>query len=130
MMRGIGTIDGIAAQSTAGVADVVDFINAYHALGYVECEAMLPVTAPNDRSGLLERVANRCATDAREVFCPVLLTDPGRVTILPRLSGAIAQLGERYNGIVEVAGSIPAGSTRLGPILRSDFPRFRCVPIV
>src|SRR5690348_4839859 len=25
--------------------------------------------------------------------------------------GAIAQLGERYNGIVEVAGSIPAGST-------------------
>ena len=26
--------------------------------------------------------------------------------------GAIAQLGERYNGIVEVAGSIPAGSTR------------------
>src|SRR5690606_11640156 len=27
--------------------------------------------------------------------------------------GAIAQLGERYNGIVEVAGSIPAGSTRL-----------------
>ena len=26
--------------------------------------------------------------------------------------GAIAQLGERYNGIVEVAGSIPAGSTK------------------
>ena len=25
--------------------------------------------------------------------------------------GAIAQLGERYNGIVEVGGSIPPGST-------------------
>ena len=25
--------------------------------------------------------------------------------------GAIAQLGERYNGIVEVSGSIPLGST-------------------
>ncbi len=25
--------------------------------------------------------------------------------------GAIAQLGERYNGIVEVRGSIPRGST-------------------
>ena len=27
--------------------------------------------------------------------------------------GAIAQLGERHNGIVEVAGSIPAGSTNI-----------------
>ena len=27
------------------------------------------------------------------------------------LGGAIAQLGERYNGIVEVSGSIPLGST-------------------
>jgi hypothetical protein len=26
--------------------------------------------------------------------------------------GAIAQLGERYNGIVEVVGSIPIGSTK------------------
>jgi hypothetical protein len=26
-------------------------------------------------------------------------------------NGAIAQLGERYNGIVEVRGSIPLGST-------------------
>ena len=31
--------------------------------------------------------------------------------------GAIAQLGERYNGIVEVSGSIPLGSTNL-PINR------------
>ena len=30
--------------------------------------------------------------------------------------GAIAQLGERYNGIVEVVGSIPIGSTKQGNI--------------
>jgi hypothetical protein len=56
MMSGTGTIDEIAAQSRAGIADVVDFINAYNALGHVECEAHLPVTSPGDRSGLLERV--------------------------------------------------------------------------
>jgi hypothetical protein len=56
MMRGTGTIEEIAAQCTAGVADVVDFVNAYHALGYVACEASLPVTSPNDRTGLLKRV--------------------------------------------------------------------------
>ena len=27
--------------------------------------------------------------------------------------GAVAQLGERYNGIVEVVGSIPSGSTNI-----------------
>jgi hypothetical protein len=56
MMSGIGTIDEIASQSKAGTGDVVDFINAYNALGYVKCESMLPVTSPNDRTGLLERV--------------------------------------------------------------------------
>ncbi|HVT31404.1 MAG TPA: hypothetical protein VHE32_02070 [Rhodanobacteraceae bacterium] len=56
MMRGTGTIEEIAAQSTAGLADVVDFLNAYHALGYIACEASLPVTSPNDRTGLLKRV--------------------------------------------------------------------------
>ena len=34
---------------------------------------------------------------------------PGRV--LHEWHGALAQLGERYNGIVEVSGSIPLGST-------------------
>ena len=29
------------------------------------------------------------------------------------VNGAIAQLGERYNGIVEVSGSIPLSSTNL-----------------
>jgi hypothetical protein len=56
MMSGSGTIDDIAAQSKAGQGDVVEFINAYNALGYVECVAMLPVTSPGDRSGLLDRV--------------------------------------------------------------------------
>ena len=33
--------------------------------------------------------------------------------MLARFKGAIAQLGERYNGIVEVSGSIPLSSTKL-----------------
>ena len=32
--------------------------------------------------------------------------------------GAIAQLGERYNGIVEVVGSIPSGSTKIKGLSR------------
>jgi hypothetical protein len=41
---------------------------------------------------------------------------PGLGSNLSRLffqstHGAVAQLGERYNGIVEVVGSIPSGST-------------------
>jgi hypothetical protein len=32
--------------------------------------------------------------------------------ILPFLCGAVAQLGERLNGIQEVEGSIPFGSTK------------------
>jgi hypothetical protein len=56
MMSGLGTIEEIAAQSKAAAGDVIEFINAYNALGSVECEAMLPVTSPGDRSGLLERV--------------------------------------------------------------------------
>jgi hypothetical protein len=36
------------------------------------------------------------------------------------LLGAIAQLGERYNGIVEVTGSIPVGSTNYSKGLAID----------
>lgn len=39
--------------------------------------------------------------------------------------GAIAQLGERYNGIVEVRGSTPLGST-ISP-LRQFYSRMRLV---
>src|SRR4051812_22685683 len=56
MMAGSATIDDIAAMSKAGASDVVEFINGYNALGYVECAAILPVTSPGDRTGLLERV--------------------------------------------------------------------------
>ena len=35
----------------------------------------------------------------------------GRRIGRPVACGAVAQLGERYNGIVEVRGSIPLGST-------------------
>src|SRR5437870_4463547 len=42
------------------------------------------------------------------------------------IDGAIAQLGERYNGIVEVSGSIPLGSTnRKGPTAWSGPLSFR-----
>ena len=45
--------------------------------------------------------------------------------------GAIAQLGERYTGSVEVGGSIPPGSTKQNPARRWGriFYKFN-VPIV
>ncbi len=42
-----------------------------------------------------------------------MLTKSPSVSILRASLGAIAQLGERYNGIVEVGGSIPPGSTKV-----------------
>jgi hypothetical protein len=39
-------------------------------------------------------------------------TNAGQKRPAPRVKGAIAPLGERYNGIVEVIGSIPIGSTK------------------
>ena len=38
-----------------------------------------------------------------------------------KANGAIAQLGERYNGIVEVSGSIPLSSTKLFNDLTQKF---------
>src|SRR3546814_12325101 len=47
------------------------------------------------------------------------LGGPANGALHPR-SGAVAQLGERYNGIAAVVGSIPSGSTRKqGPRQRS-----------
>jgi hypothetical protein len=40
-----------------------------------------------------------------------LIMGSGRVYMPPTQGGAIAQLGERLNGIQEVVGSIPIGST-------------------
>lgn len=39
------------------------------------------------------------------------------------LFGAVAQLEERHNGIVEVVGSIPIGSTITSPLLPQRFQR-------
>ena len=36
---------------------------------------------------------------------------PASIRAASSQPGAVAQLGERYNGIVEVVGSIPSGST-------------------
>ena len=46
-------------------------------------------------------------------------TGPQTGTASADTRGAIAQLGERYNGIVEVVGSIPSGSTN-SPIPASE----------
>jgi hypothetical protein len=56
MMRGTGTLEEIAALSSAGVADVADFINAYNALGYVEYAPAVPMAVVADRNGLLDRM--------------------------------------------------------------------------
>ena len=43
-----------------------------------------------------------------------------RVYMRPTQGGAIAQLGERLNGIQEVVGSIPIGSTNKPLPMRPD----------
>ena len=40
------------------------------------------------------------------------VVDPALPQEADRKNGAIAQLGERFNGIEEVVGSIPSGSTK------------------
>ncbi len=44
----------------------------------------------------------------------------------PDFLGAIAQLGERLNGIQEVGGSIPPGSTKLKAARRGGFFFWAC----
>ena len=41
-----------------------------------------------------------------------VLTQMDKITIITKFSGAVAQLGERLNGIQEVRGSTPLSSTR------------------
>ena len=52
---------------------------------------------------------------AKLVNYPFLIDNPRRWKI-PIFYGPIAQLGERYNGIVEVKGSSPFGSTKQATI--------------
>ena len=62
-----------------------------------------------------------------------MLTDPCLADIIcGSRRGAIAQLGERYNGIVEVVGSIPTSSTKVSEVQggsKQCFPVYD-VPIV
>ena len=56
---------------------------------------------------------HRCRTHRLQIETRKRLTELQVQLYLGGLScGAIAQLGERYNGIVEVDGSIPSGSTK------------------
>jgi predicted HTH domain antitoxin len=50
--------------------------------------------------------------DPADVECPGAWNFPSRQTLSSVLRGAVAQLGERLNGIQEVIGSIPFSSTK------------------
>jgi len=60
MLKQLATPEEIAAQSGATLADVADFINAYHAIGYVEVEAAAPVQ-DDARRGLFARMRRSSA---------------------------------------------------------------------
>ncbi len=59
------------------------------------------------RSGLAARFRLNYTAGVGHVVDPALPQEAAR-----KKSGAIAQLGERFNGIEEVVGSIPSGSTK------------------
>jgi hypothetical protein len=60
MLKQLATADEIAAQSGATLADVADFINAYHAIGYVAVEAAAAVQ-DDARRGLFARMRRSSA---------------------------------------------------------------------
>ncbi len=55
MLKQASTLEEIAAQSGAAVGDVADFINAYHAIGYVEIEGVSSANESASR-GLFGRI--------------------------------------------------------------------------
>lgn len=60
MLKQMASLDDIAAQSGATRADVANFVNAYHAIGYVEAE--VPAAAQDDaRRGLFARMRRSSA---------------------------------------------------------------------
>ncbi len=89
--------------------------------------SVLPVVEliPEDLGvvGKPRRLLQENSIDAENRTCVVVGSGVG--TVLPKCCGlsltlvhrdkigAVAQLGERYNGIVEVRGSIPLSSTNL-----------------
>ena len=62
-----------------------------------------------------------CYKDKNELLLQLNMVDlgVGQAYHAARLEGALAQLGERHNGIVEVSGSIPLGSTIYQVLIRS-----------
>ena len=109
--------DGLAADEESFVAASSD-----------EDETAAPATFEDDEEFIdeLAEDADDDDIDADEEAAPlpekeeeqgVLVDIAGQfeqdTQLLKTYSGAIAQLGERYNGIVEVVGSIPIGSTNL-----------------
>jgi hypothetical protein len=60
MMRGTATLTEISEQSTAALADVIDFVNAYTVAGSIEMEgASMPAAADAGAGGLLARLRGR-----------------------------------------------------------------------
>ncbi|MDE1961280.1 MAG: hypothetical protein KGH80_06745 [Xanthomonadaceae bacterium] len=63
MMKQPATLGEIAEQSGAALGDVVDFTNAYHAIGYIESESAAASTEPaatrdSGRGAILSRLKN------------------------------------------------------------------------
>lgn len=62
MMKGPASLSDIADQSGAALADVIDFVNAYSATGFVSAEGVPPVAVePIAPSGLIARLRARAA---------------------------------------------------------------------
>ena len=61
MLKQLATLDEIAAQSGATIADVANFINAYQAIGYVECDAPERPQEEARRGGLFARMKKASA---------------------------------------------------------------------
>ncbi|MCE7951445.1 MAG: hypothetical protein DYH18_10135 [Xanthomonadales bacterium PRO7] len=61
MMKQPATLSEIAEQSGASLGDVIDFVNGYRAIGFVEAEAPVNETAPardSGRAAILSRLKN------------------------------------------------------------------------
>jgi hypothetical protein len=62
MMKQPATLGEVAEQSGASLADVIDFTNAYHAVGYIEIEGLSVAATPQQRDtgrgAILSRLRN------------------------------------------------------------------------
>lgn len=56
MLKQASTLDELAAQGGATIADVANFINAYHAIGYIEHDQPEQLQEDSRRGGLFGRV--------------------------------------------------------------------------